>query len=124
MGCSPAAHSLFPHATLSSREPRMRSPSLVREQGLILFTILVSFWLMCGSAPAQTVSTWSGGAGNWSDCPPRGNALWDTCPDPPQGKGWPNGDFDAVINGRPPKATPPPTLDPALRSGAPPRIPA
>ena len=83
----------------------MRSPSLVRKQGLILFTILVSFWLMCGSAPAQIVSTWSGGAGNWSDCPPSGNALWDTCPDPPNGKGWPNGNFDAVINGGPVNAT-------------------
>jgi len=83
----------------------MRSPSLVPKQGLILFTILVSFWMMCGSAPAQTVSTWSGGAGNWSDCPPSGNALWDTCPDPPKGKGWPNGNFDAVINGGPVNAT-------------------
>ena len=83
----------------------MRSPSLARRQGLVLFTVLVSLWLMCGSAPAQTVSTWSGGAGNWSDCPPSGNALWDTCPDPPKGLGWPNGNFDAVINGGPVNAT-------------------
>ena len=83
----------------------MRSPFLVRKQGLILLTILVSLWLMCGSAPAQIVSTWNGGAGNWSDCPPGGNALWDTCPDPPKGKGFPNGNFDAVINGGPVNAT-------------------
>jgi hypothetical protein len=56
-------------------------------------------------AVAQTVSTWSGGSGNWSDCPPGGNALWDTCPDPPAGLGWPNGKFDAVINGGPVTAT-------------------
>ena len=83
----------------------MRSASLVRKQGAVLFTILVSICLMCSSSPAQTVSTWSGGAGNWSDCPPSGNALWDTCPDPPKGKGWPNGNFDAVINGGPVNAT-------------------
>src|SRR5579864_5368927 len=57
------------------------------------------------SSTAQTVSTWGGGTGNWSDCPPSGNALWDTCPDPPQGLGWPNGNFDAVINGGPVTAT-------------------
>ena len=46
---------------------------------------------------AQT-ATWSGGAGNWSDCPPSGNALWDSCGDnPPQ---FPNGStWSAVING-------------------------
>lgn len=54
---------------------------------------------------AQTTSTWSGGAGNWSDCPPGGNALWNTCPDPPQGLGYPNGSFNAVINGGPVTAT-------------------
>ncbi len=56
-------------------------------------------------APAQVTSMWSGGAGNWSDCPPGGNALWSTCPDPPKGLGWPNGNFDAVINGGPVTAT-------------------
>lgn len=57
------------------------------------------------SMAAQSTSTWSGGAGNWSDCPPGGNALWSTCPDPPQGLGWPNGNFNAVINGGPVTAT-------------------
>jgi hypothetical protein len=61
--------------------------------------------LLTIATQAQTVSTWSGGAGNWSDCPPSGNALWDTCPDPPNGLGWPNGNFDAVINGGPVTAT-------------------
>lgn len=68
---------------------------------------LVMAVLFCAVAPlqGQTVSTWNGGAGNWSDCPPSGNALWDTCPDPPKGLGWPNGNFDAVINGGPVTAT-------------------
>ncbi len=51
------------------------------------------------SAQAQITSTWNGGAGNWSDCPPSGNALWDTCnANPPT---FPNGNYDAVINGGP-----------------------
>ena len=52
---------------------------------------------------AQT-ATWSGGAGNWSDCPPSGNALWNSCsnnpPAFPNGKTW-----NAVINGGPVTAT-------------------
>jgi hypothetical protein len=52
---------------------------------------------------AQT-ATWSGGAGNWSDCPPSGNALWDSCGDkPPQFPSGPT--WSAVINGGPVTAT-------------------
>lgn len=71
-----------------------------------IFLAMAAF-LFCAVTPlqGQTVSTWNGGAGNWSDCPPSGNALWDTCPDPPKGLGWPNGNFDAVINGGPVTAT-------------------
>ena len=72
---------------------------------LACFTAILSFASLRVPLQAQTVSTWSGGAGNWSDCPPGGNALWDTCPDPPKGKGFPNGNFDAVINGGPVNAT-------------------
>lgn len=69
--------------------------------------LAMAVFLFCEVTPlqGQTVSTWNGGAGNWSDCPPGGNALWDTCPDPPKGLGWPNGNFDAVINGGPVTAT-------------------
>jgi hypothetical protein len=65
---------------------------------LIAFTLPLSV-----SALAQT-ATWSGGAGNWSDCPPSGNALWDSCGDiPPQ---FPNGPtWSAVIQGGPVTAT-------------------
>jgi hypothetical protein len=76
-------------------------------QSIVLIAIIALGLGVFGVRPAvaQTVSTWSGGAGNWSDCPPGGNALWDTCPDPPAGLGWPNGNFDAVINGGPVTAT-------------------
>ncbi len=84
------------------------SPKL-HQLGEITFTIVVVALTLGICLPraalAQTVSTWSGGAGNWSDCPPSGNALWNTCPDPPMGLGWPNGNFNAVINGGPVTAT-------------------
>ena len=72
---------------------------------LSLLFVFATLLIFANIASGQTVSTWSGGAGNWSDCPPSGNALWNTCPDPPQGLGWPNGNFDAVINGGPVTAT-------------------
>jgi hypothetical protein len=78
---------------------------LIQTLVLTCFAATVFLGLAVVPAPAQTVSTWSGGAGNWSDCPPSGNALWNTCPDPPNGLGWPNGNFDAVINGGPVTAT-------------------
>lgn len=51
-------------------------------------------WLAAPS-PAQTNSTWSGGPGNWAPCPPQGNALWDTCPN------YPDGNYNAIIDGGP-----------------------
>ena len=68
----------------------------------------ISFWCCLGlmlasfsaALPAQTVSTWLGGAGNWEPCPDQGgNALWDTCSDVPPV--YPNGNFDAVVDGGP-----------------------
>ena len=49
-------------------------------------------------AVAQVTSTWPGGSGNWSPCPnQQGTALWDTCNNnPPE---YPNGNYNAVING-------------------------
>ena len=47
---------------------------------------------------AQTTSTWSGDAGNWSPCPQdNGTALWDTC----AGDVYPNGNAIAIVNGGP-----------------------
>jgi hypothetical protein len=69
---------------------------------LDLLAISAFAWL-AAPALAQITSTWTGRAGNWSDCPPSGNALWDTCSDnPPQ---FPNGNFNAVIDGGPVTAT-------------------
>jgi fibronectin-binding autotransporter adhesin len=69
---------------------------------LNLLAISALAWL-AAPALAQITSTWTGGAGNWSDCPPSGNALWDTCSNnPPQ---FPNGNFNAVIDGGPVSAT-------------------
>src|SRR5579864_538513 len=74
------------------------------------------------SAQAQTVSTWSGGAGNWSDCPPTGTALWDTCSsNPPE---VPNGNFDAVINGGPVTATSASVVNLTIGSGGSLQFPA
>src|SRR5579864_6918714 len=47
------------------------------------------------SALAPTTATWTGGAGNWSPCPPTGTALWSTCPT------LPDGSFDVTIQGGP-----------------------
>lgn len=45
---------------------------------------------------AQTNSTWSGGAGDWQPCPQQGgDALWNTCPN------YPDGNFNAIIAGGP-----------------------
>jgi hypothetical protein len=76
---------------------------LVRALFLISFALTALALLSVSPALAQTTSTWSGGAGNWSDCPPSGTALWDTCKNkPPQ---FPNGNFNAVIDGGPVSAT-------------------
>jgi fibronectin-binding autotransporter adhesin len=82
----------------------MRAKLLLKAVALFLnlLTISALAWL-AAPALAQTTSTWTGGAGNWSDCPPSGNALWDTCGNnPPQ---FPNGNFNAVIDGGPVSAT-------------------
>jgi hypothetical protein len=65
-----------------------------------LFVAIIAACITLPVASAQTTSTWSGGAGNWSPCPINdGNALWDTCSlSPPQ---WPNGNYSAVIQGGP-----------------------
>jgi hypothetical protein len=72
---------------------------------LVILLVVASLIFLSNSVLAQTTSTWGGGAGNWSDCPPGGDALWSTCPDPPQGLGWPDGNFNAVIDGGPVTAT-------------------
>ncbi|HEV2489791.1 MAG TPA: hypothetical protein VGT03_08280 [Candidatus Acidoferrales bacterium] len=61
------------------------------------FVVLVAAICLVGasSALAPTAATWTGGAGNWSPCPPTGNALWSTCPT------LPNGNFDVTIQGGP-----------------------
>lgn len=65
---------------------------------------------------AQTTATWAGGAGSWSPCPPGGNAQWDTCNDnPPQ---FPDGNFNAVIDGGPVTATSASIVNLAIGSGA------
>jgi len=70
---------------------------------LIFLALTASVLLPVPPVLAQTTSTWSGGAGNWSDCPPSGTALWDTCGNVPPV--FPNGNFNAVINGGPVNAT-------------------
>jgi hypothetical protein len=68
---------------------------------------------------AQIVtSTWTGGSGNWSNCPNQGgNALWDTCgANPPY---FPNGATNsAVINGGPVYATSAEVYNLTLTSGS------
>lgn len=82
----------------------------------LVFTCVVASSI--ASLHAQTTSTWSGGAGSWSDCPPGGNALWSTCPDPPNGLGWPNGNFNVVITGGPVSATSASIVNMSIGSGA------
>jgi hypothetical protein len=95
--------------------------STVRRMLLVISLIVVSLApslaLLSMPAQAQTTSTWSGGAGNWSDCPPGGNALWSTCPDPPQGLGWPDGNFNVVINGGPVTVTSASIVNMSIGSG-------
>ena len=78
----------------------MHSESSVSKSQPVLALLIVAVVLAmmaCGNQLllAQTVSTWSGGAGTWAPCPNTGNALWDTCPT------YPDGNFDAVIQGGP-----------------------
>lgn len=62
----------------------------------ICFAAALCFACLPMPLRAQTVSTWNGGAGAWSDCPPSGTALWDTCGgNPPT---FPDGNYNAVIN--------------------------
>lgn len=75
-----------------------------RFQTLSLFLLLSLLTLAGAPALAQITSTWTGGAGNWSPCPnQQGNALWDTCSGT-QGT-FPDGNYNAVINGGPVSAT-------------------
>jgi len=71
---------------------------------LSLANLLAGLVLFSTPALAQTTSTWSGGAGNWSPCPNQsGTALWDTCnANPPA---FPDGNYNAVIMGGPVNAT-------------------
>jgi len=62
----------------------------------VLISWLAGALILAAPAWAQTPSTWSGGAGDWQPCPQQGgDALWNTCPN------YPNGDYDAVISGGP-----------------------
>lgn len=45
--------------------------------------IAVAIFFGSSAALAPTTATWIGGAGNWSPCPPTGDALWNTCPNLP-----------------------------------------
>jgi hypothetical protein len=57
---------------------------------------LAGVFVLSVGARAQTQSTWTGGAGNWDPCPQQGgNALWNTCPN------YPNGNYNAEIAGGP-----------------------
>jgi fibronectin-binding autotransporter adhesin len=61
-----------------------------------LISVLFCITALAVVAAAQQVSTWPSGSGNWSPCPQDGgNANWDTC----KQDVYPNGNFDAVING-------------------------
>lgn len=42
--------------------------------------IVVAFFFGSAVPVGPTSATWTGGAGDWSPCPPSGTALWDTCP--------------------------------------------
>jgi hypothetical protein len=67
-------------------------------------------------APAlgQQVATWQGGSGNWSPCPQQGgNAKWDSC----KQDQWPNGNWDAIIDGGPVTATGAQIVDLEVESG-------
>ena len=93
------------------------SAQLILDAVLTLLAVVALLALSAAPARAQTTSTWTGGAGDWSDCPPSGNALWNTCPDPPNGLGWPNGNFNAVINGGPVTATSASIVNMSIGSG-------
>jgi hypothetical protein len=84
----------------------MLSSKLVTKSVGLLFLIVVTALALVGlvSTPAlaQTTSTWSGTSGNWAPCPDQGGtALWDTC----STNVYPDGNFNAVINGGPVFAT-------------------
>lgn len=66
----------------------------------VFVALAVIAGLSASPAPGQTTSTWTAGAGNWEPCPnQQGTALWDTCnANPPV---FPNGNFNAVIQGGP-----------------------
>ncbi|HKF53005.1 MAG TPA: hypothetical protein VKB26_11885, partial [Candidatus Acidoferrales bacterium] len=57
--------------------------------------LVFAFFFATSPALAPTTATWSGGAGNWSPCPPTGDALWSTCPN------LPDSGTDVTIQGGP-----------------------
>lgn len=74
------------------------SASSVAVLCLNFLVVLVFAGALIPPALAQTVATWSGGAGNWAPCPQDGgNALWDTC----SNDIYPDGNYIAVIQGGP-----------------------
>jgi len=76
------------------------STSQSHDPALSVRRILVALLLVLASSAtfAQTTSTWTGGAGNWAPCPASGGtALWDTC----STNVYPDGNFNAVIDGGP-----------------------
>ena len=91
---------------------------------LAISLAIASLAFLSTPAQAQTISTWSGGAGNWN-CPPGGTALWNTCS--PDGSGTPNGNYNAVINGGPVSATSASIVNLTINSGGslifPPSVP-
>jgi hypothetical protein len=70
-----------------------RSGHIENKTAVIL--CLAGFFFLPAGAHAQTTSVWSGGAGNWDPCPPSGDALWNTCPN------YPDGNYNAEISGGP-----------------------
>ena len=81
------------------------SKLVTKSVGLLFLIVVIALafvGLVSQPALAQTRSTWSGGSGNWAPCPAQGgNALWDTC----STGVYPDGNFNAVINGGPVSAT-------------------
>ena len=83
-------------------------------RGLITLVLLS---VTAAAAFAQVTSTWPGGSGAWSPCPnQQGTALWDTCGNPtPE---FPDGNFNAVINGGTVSATGASVVNLSIAKGA------
>lgn len=83
----------------------------------LLISLVTLFSITGATAFAQITSTWPGGSGNWSPCPnQQGTALWDTCNNtPPE---FPDGNYNAVINGGTVSATGASVVNLSIASGA------